>query len=176
MNAAPFARQGTCSLNELHNAFDSSSRRVSQVVDMTPATPEGKWRDVSKPHTAAPPPFWARIQFLVGQKRSVTLQVPDTTAGHTLREVAGHIGSSAPVQNRGSEVRFISLVCDLLRKQRVARKSQVVDMTAGSTLGEMSGEVGPTNFLGYGQLEADGTIVALLQGGRPVDCVAAGEL
>ncbi len=73
-------------------------------------------------------------------------------------------------------MRFISLVCDPLRKQRVALKSQVVDMTAGSTLGELAGEVGRTNFLGYGQLEADGKIVALLQGGRPVDSVAAGEL
>jgi hypothetical protein len=51
---------------------------------------------------------------------------------------------------------------------------QVVDMTAGSTLGDLAGSIGPTDFVGYSQLEAQGTVVALLQGGRPVDSVSAG--
>ena len=53
---------------------------------------------------------------------------------------------------------------------------QVVDMTAGSTLGDLAGSVGPTSFVGYSQLEARSTVVALLQGGRPVDSVSAGDL
>lgn len=51
---------------------------------------------------------------------------------------------------------------------------QVVDMTAGNTLGEMAGRIGHTTFLGYGQLEAGARITALLQGGHPVESVAAG--
>lgn len=49
-------------------------------------------------------------------------------------------------------------------------------MTAGSTLGDLAGSIGPTTFVGYSQLEARGTVVALLQGGRPVDSVSAGAL
>jgi hypothetical protein len=48
-------------------------------------------------------------------------------------------------------------------------------MTAGSTLGDLAGSIGPTTFVGYSQLEARGTVVALLQGGRPVDSVSAGQ-
>ncbi len=50
-------------------------------------------------------PFWAKDPILVGQKRSATLQVPDMMAGKalTLREVAGHFGSSAPVQTEALE-------------------------------------------------------------------------
>jgi hypothetical protein len=47
-------------------------------------------------------------------------------------------------------------------------------MTAGSTLGDLAGSIGPTSFVGYSQLEARGTVVALLQGGRPVNSVSAG--
>lgn len=47
-------------------------------------------------------------------------------------------------------------------------------MTAGNTLGDLASQIGPTTFVGYRQLEAQGSIVALLQGGRPVDSVAAG--
>ena len=55
-------------------------------------------------------------------------------------------------------------------------RRQVVDMTAGSTLGDLAGSIGPTSFVGYSQLEARGTVVALLQGGRPVDSVSAGDV
>ena len=46
---------------------------------------------------------------------------------------------------------------------------QVVDMTAGNTLASMMDDVGATEFTGYGGLEAQGRIVALLRNGQPVD-------
>lgn len=48
-------------------------------------------------------------------------------------------------------------------------------MTAGNTLGNLAAEIGPTDFVGYSTLEARGTVLALLQGGRPVDSVEAGK-
>ena len=46
---------------------------------------------------------------------------------------------------------------------------QVVDMTAGNTLASMMNDVGATEFTGYGGLQAQGRIVALLRDGKPVD-------
>ena len=42
-------------------------------------------------------------------------------------------------------------------------------MTAGNTLAEMMADVGTTEFTGYGGLEAQGRIVALLRDGKPVE-------
>ncbi len=46
---------------------------------------------------------------------------------------------------------------------------QVVDMTAGNALASMMDDVGSTQFTGYGGLQAQGRIVALLRDGKPVD-------
>lgn len=51
----------------------------------------------------------------------------------------------------------------------------MVDLTAGSALGDLASQIGPTAFVGYSQLEARASVVALLQGGRPVDSVETGE-
>ena len=42
-------------------------------------------------------------------------------------------------------------------------------MTAGNTLASMMDDIGSTQFTGYGGLEAQGRIVALLRNGKPVD-------
>ncbi len=42
-------------------------------------------------------------------------------------------------------------------------------MTAGNALASMMDDVGSTQFTGYGGLQAQGRIVALLRDGKPVD-------
>jgi hypothetical protein len=56
-----------------------------------------------------------------------------------------------------------------VNKTGVYLASQVVDMTAGNTLAAMMEDIGATEFRGYGGLEAQGRIVALLRDGKPVD-------
>ena len=48
-------------------------------------------------------------------------------------------------------------------------RAQVVDMTAGNALASMMDDVGSTQFTGYGGLQAQGRIVALLRNGKSVD-------
>ena len=52
--------------------------------------------------------------------------------------------------------------------QTDAGPAQVFDLTAGNTLAAMLDDIGATRFVGYSGLEAQGRIVALLQGGQPV--------
>lgn len=59
-------------------------------------------------------------------------------------------------------------------RQVAGSSPQTVDVASGSAFGQMATQLGATQFLGHTTLEAAATVKALLQGGRPVDSVAAG--